>query len=86
MPLDGLGRMARGAARVLVLVMVLLVLVLLVLLVLLALLLLLLLLSPLLLLLLSPLLLMRWLVIASGATHVAQGTAAAPVKHNQVMK
>jgi hypothetical protein len=79
MPLDGLGRMARGAARVLVLVMVLLVLVLLVLLVLLALLLLLLLLSP--------LLLMRWLVIASGATpHVAQGTAAAPVKHNQVMK
>jgi hypothetical protein len=80
MPLDGLGRMARGAARVLVLVMVLLVLVLLVLLVLLALLLLLLLL------LLSPLLLMRWLVIASGATHVAQGTAAAPVKHNQVMK
>jgi hypothetical protein len=71
--------MARGAARVLVLVMVLLVLVLLVLLVLLALLLLLLLL-------LSPLLLMRWLVIASGATHVAQGTAAAPVKHNQVMK
>jgi hypothetical protein len=79
MPLDGLGRMARGAARVLVLVMVLLVLVLLVLLVLLALLLLLLLL-------LSPLLLMRWLVIASGATHVAQGTAAAPVKHNQVMK
>jgi hypothetical protein len=78
MPLDGLGRMARGAARVLVLVLVLLVLVLLVLLVLLALLLLLLLLSP--------LLLMRWLVIASGATHVAQGTAAAPVKHNQVMK
>jgi hypothetical protein len=68
MPLDGLGRMARGAARVLVLVMVLLMLVLLVLLVLL---------SPLLLLLLSPLLLMRWLVIASGATHVAQGTAAA---------
>jgi hypothetical protein len=77
MPLDGLGRMARGAARVLVLVLVVLVLVLLVLLVLLALLLLLLLLSP--------LLLMRWLVIASGATHVAQGCCST-CEHNQVMK
>ena len=67
MPLDGLGRMARGAARVLVLVLVVLVLVLLVLLVLLA-----------------PLLLIRWLVMASGATHVAW--AAARCEHNEVKK
>ena len=79
MPLDGLGRMARGAARVLVLVLVVLVLVLLVLLVLLALLLLLLLL-------LSPLLLMRWLVIASGATtHVAQGTGCRETQRSHEM-
>jgi hypothetical protein len=70
--------MARGAARVLVLVLVVLVLVLLVLLVLLALLLLLLLLSP--------LLLMRWLVIASGATtHVAQGTGCRETQRSHEM-
>ena len=73
MPLDGLGRMARGAARVLVLVLVVLVLVLLVLLLLL------------LLLLLSPLLLMRWLVIASGATHVAQGTGCRETQRSHEM-
>jgi len=77
MPLDGLGRMARGAARVLVLVVLVLLLVLLVLLVLLALLLLLLLLSP--------LLLMRWLVIASGATHVAQGTGCRETQRSHEM-